>query len=80
MADADLINKIKNNQDASSNFLKLIEKINDPCVLITPNQPPSWLNRELFQLGVKFYEEWHFSVALSSIANLLLGLSVPNLW
>ena len=80
MADVDLTKRIKNNQVVSPNFLKLIEKINDPCELITPNQPPSWLNRKLFQLGVKFYEEWYFSVALSSLANLLLGLSVPNLW
>ena len=80
MADVDLTKRIKNNQVVSPNFLKLIEKINDPCDLITPNQPPSWLDRELFQLGVRFYEEWHFSVALSSIANLMLGLSVPNLW
>ena len=80
MADVDLTKRIKNNQVVSPNFLKLIEKINDPCDLITPNQPPSWLNRKLFQLGVRFYEEWYFSVALSSLANLLLGLSVPNLW
>ena len=80
MADANLANRIKNNQNVSPNFLKLFEKINDPCDLITPNQPPPWLNRELFQLGVRFYEEWYFSVALSSLANLLLGLSVPNLW
>ena len=80
MADANLAKRIKNNQDVSPNFLKLFEKINDPCDLITPNKPPSWLNRELFQLGERFYEEWYFSVALSSLANLLLGFSVPNLW
>ena len=80
MAHADLAKRIKNNKDVSPNFLKLFGKVNDPCDLITPNQPPSWLSRELFQLGERFYEDWYFSVALSSFANLLLGFSVPNLW
>ena len=80
MAHADLAKRIKNNKDVSPNFLKLFEKVNDPCDHITPNQPPSWLSRELFQLGERFYEDWYFSVALSSFANLLLGFSVPNLW
>ena len=80
MAHADLAKRIKNNKDVSPNFLKLFEKVNDPCDLITPNQPPSWLSRELFQLGERFYKDWYFSVALSSFANLLLGFSVPNLW
>ena len=78
-AEFDLIEGIKH-AIPSPQFLKLMEKINQPCDLMAPKQPPTWLDKQKFQNGVKFYEEWYFSVALSSIMNLLLGLSIPNLW
>ena len=33
----------------SPQFLKLMEKINEPCDLIAPNDPPFWLDKDLFK-------------------------------
>ena len=58
----------------------ILSKINNPCELKAPITPPTWLDDNLFQIGTKFFWEYYFAVALSSLQSLLIGMSIPNLW
>lgn len=58
----------------------LLNKINVPCDLKAPSKPPSWLDKDLFQVGTRFFKDYYFPVVFSSIQSLLIGISIPNLW
>jgi hypothetical protein len=58
----------------------LMTKIDKPCDLKAPSVPPKWIDEKLFQDGSRFFWEYYFSVTLSSLQNLLIGFSIPNLW
>ena len=64
----------------SQEFEALMGKIHEPCELKSPEDPPVWLDEKKFRDGVRFYDDWFLVIAMSSIWNALLGMSVPNLW
>jgi hypothetical protein len=77
--DFELKRKVRS-QEYSPAFEKLVQKIEDPCDLKVPLKPPSWLDKNLFYTGQEFFRGYYFSLFFSSIQNLLVGISIPNLW
>ena len=59
---------------------ELAKGINVPCDLKVPDNPPEWLDKEKFHRGRKFFRENALSVLMSNFRNLVIGLSIPNLW
>ena len=59
---------------------ELAEGIDIPCELKVPNDPPKWLDKEKFKRGREFFEKNQLSVFVSNYRNLVLGLSISNLW
>ena len=66
--------------EIGEDFEALMTKIDKPCDLKAPSVPPKWIDESLFQTGTRFFWEYYFSVSLSSLQNLLIGFSIPNLW
>lgn len=58
---------------------KLLNTFNEPCELEVPNCPPEWLDKQLFLEGRDFFWKNYFTVVFSSVLNLLIGISLPNL-
>ena len=59
---------------------ELAEGIDIPCKLKVPSNPPIWLDKEKFKRGREFFEKNPLSVLVSNYRNLVLGLSISNLW
>ena len=59
---------------------ELAEGIDEPCDLCVPEQPPPWLDKAKFERGRIFFKENTISVLISNFRNLVVGLSVANLW
>lgn len=68
------------NRKPGADFEKLMTKVNVPCDLRSPNEPPEWLDKKLFDAGTQFFRDYSFVTVLSSIFNFLVGISIPNLW
>ena len=58
----------------------LAEGIDIPCELRIPSAPPPWLDEARFHRGQEFFRLNPVSVLASNYRNLVIGLSVPNLW
>ncbi len=67
-------------REYSPAFEKLMAKVGEPCDLRCPQDPPRWLDKDLFHSGIDFFWNNFFTVVFSSIMNLLVGISIPNLW
>ena len=59
---------------------ELSDGIHVPCDLKIPSNPPEWLDKDKFYRGRRFFVENPLSVMLSNFRNLVIGLSIPNLW
>ena len=64
----------------SPGFQRLLRGIHVDCDLRCPEEPPEWLDKELFKRGQKFFFDNMFGVLISNYRNLVLGLCIPNLW
>lgn len=54
--------------------------INSLCDFTAPQNPPKWLDKKLYMEGRKFFWDHVLIVFLVYCQNLIVGLSVPNLW
>ena len=64
----------------TTNLNELSDGIHVPCVLKVPSNPPKWLDKDKFIRGRRFFMENTLSVISSNLHNLIIGMSVPNLW
>ena len=54
--------------------------IESSCDLKVPETPPKWLDENLYLEGKKFFWDNVILVFMVYCQNLIVGLSVPNLW
>jgi hypothetical protein len=54
--------------------------VNTSCDLTVPDDPPKWLDKDLYLEGRKFFWKNFFLIFLAYCQNLITGLSIPNLW
>jgi hypothetical protein len=54
--------------------------IDSSCDLKVAENPPKWLDKDLYLEGKKFFWDHVLIVFLVYCQNLIVGLSVPNLW
>lgn len=59
---------------------QLAEGIDVPCNLSVPAKPPDWLDKDKYNRGRQFFIDFPMSVLMSNFRNLVIGLSIPNLW
>ena len=59
---------------------ELARGIDVPCELKVPAEPPPWLDKEKYERGREFFRQNPLSVFMSNFRNLVVGLSVQNLW
>ena len=72
---------LKGRRSMTENYLDtLAEGIDVPCDLQMPKEPPEWLDKQKFERGRECFKQYPFSVLMSNFRNLVIGLSVPNLW
>ena len=64
----------------ASNLEELACGMHEQCDLKVPSEPPEWLDKDKYLRGRKFFMENALSVYMSNFRNLVIGLSVPNLW
>ena len=64
----------------ASNLEELACGMHEQCDLKVPSEPPEWLDKDKYLRGRKFFMENALSVFMSNFRNLVIGLSVPNLW
>ena len=67
-------------QEPSSELVDFMEGMHIPCDLQVPEKPPDWLDKEKYMLGRKVYFDYRMGVMISNYRNLIIGLSMPNLW
>lgn len=60
-------------------LLEFSEGIDVPCTLKMPNEPPEWLDKQMYDEGRKFFLANSVSVLVCNFRNLVIGLCVPNL-
>ena len=58
----------------------LAKGIDIPCDLRVPKSPPEWLDKDKYERGRQFFRQNPLSVLMSNFRNLIIGLSVSNLW
>ena len=46
----------------------------------TPKTRPAWLDEAKFERGQRFYRDNAIGILASNFRNLVIGLSIPNLW
>ena len=63
----------------NSDLLQMADGIDIPCDLEVPKNPPPWLDKELFNLGQRFFWNNPYPVLVCSMRSLLIGMSLPNL-
>ena len=63
----------------NKDLLSMSTGIDIPCDLEVAKSPPPWLDKELFQLGQKFFWNNSYLVLVCSLRSLLIGMSLPNL-
>ena len=63
-----------------SELEELAEGMEIPCGLKVPSQPPEWLDKDKYYRGRAFFENNTLSVFVSNYRNLVMGLSISNLW
>ena len=65
----------------SKRLQELMEGIDVDCDLgSTPKSKPPWLDEALFERGQAFYKANAVGILASNFRNLVIGLSIPNLW
>ena len=64
----------------NSQLNRLAEGMDIPCQLKVPTEPPKWLDRDKYMRGRRFFENNTLSVLVSNYRNLVMGLSMSNLW
>ena len=63
----------------SEEFQKIVDGMNEPCDLLVPGEPPEWLDRELFEIGRRFYYDNCLGVLFGNFRCLIVGMAVKNL-
>ena len=63
-----------------SELEELAEGMEIPCELKVPSQPPEWLDKDKYNRGRAFFENNTLSILVSNYRNLVMGLSISNLW
>ena len=63
-----------------SELSELAKGMEVPCKLKVPSQPPKWLDKDKYNRGRAFFEKNTLSVHVSCYSNLVMGLSISNLW
>ena len=67
-------------QEPSSELVDFMEGMHILCDLQVPEKPPDWLDKDKYMLGRKVYFDYRMGVMISNYRNLIIGLSMPNLW
>ena len=66
--------------ETMSQLEELAEGMDIPCQLKVPSQPPEWLDKDKYYRGRIFFNDNTLSVMVSNFRNLVMGLSISNLW
>jgi len=70
-----------NHPNEENCFDNLFESsVNTSCDLTVPEDPPKWLDKNLYLEGRTFFWKNFFFIFLAYCQNLITGLSIPNLW
>ena len=78
--DVNKMEKILRKENYSSDFAEMLKTIYEPCQFKSPSEPPKWLDKELYKEGLSFINNYYFAVTIALVPNLVIGLSIPNLW
>ena len=66
-------------KEVNRDLLAMSEGIDIPCDLEVAKSAPPWLDKDLFQLGQKFFWNNPYPILVCSMRSLLIGMSLPNL-
>ena len=73
-------NEEENENESERTFRNFFRGGNESfCDFSLPSSPPKWLDRDLYQDGVKCFWDNIFMVFISMCQSLIGGLSIPNL-
>eukprot|EP00092_Neocalanus_flemingeri_P105852 GFUD01135745.1.p1 GENE.GFUD01135745.1~~GFUD01135745.1.p1 ORF type:complete len:378 (+),score=35.60 GFUD01135745.1:179-1312(+) len=63
-----------------SEFAQLLLGLTSPCGFEFPASPPVWLDKDLFDVGIKFYHRNLVGILASSGEALIMGLALPTFY
>jgi len=61
-------------------LVQLLSGLGIPCHFIFPLNPPSWLDKDLYQLGINFYQKNTLGIIASNGEALVMGLALPSFY
>lgn len=67
-------------QEPSAELEDFMQGMDEECDLKVPEKPPDWLDKDKYMLGRQVYFDYRAGVMISNFRNLIIGLSMPNLW